>query len=135
MARCYCSKEDLEKTLAGASVKVDYYEVLSVTKTASDGEIKTAYRKLAMKFHPDRNPGDHKAEESFKEISEAYEVLCDGQKREVYDRFGHEGLERGGGRGGFCPGRFAEFLGDRFLGILGGGRGGPRRGADLRYAM
>lgn len=116
--------------------KRDYYEVLGVAKDCGEDELKRAYRKLAMKLHPDRNPGDHKAEESFKEVSEAYEVLCDGQKREIYNRFGHEGLERGGGASGFGAGGFADLFGDVFSDIFGGaGRSGPRRGADLRYAM
>ncbi|MDE0855330.1 MAG: DnaJ domain-containing protein, partial [Nevskia sp.] len=80
--------------------KRDYYEVLGISKEAGDDELKKAYRKLAMKYHPDRNPGDHSAEERFKEASEAYEVLCDVQKREVYNRYGHEGLQRGGGAAG-----------------------------------
>lgn len=131
-------------------MKLDYYEVLSVTKTASDGEIKTAYRKLAMQFHPDRNPGDKRAEDKFKECSEAYGVLSDPQKRAAYDRFGHAGVggaaQQGGG--GF-PGGFGGFngnpqdLGDIFGDIFGemfsggGGRKGSRaqRGRDLRYDM
>src|ERR1700752_2928855 len=117
--------------------KRDYYEVLGVTKEAGDDELKKAYRKLAMKYHPDRNPGDHAAEEKFKEANEAYEVLTDPQRREVYNRFGHEGLQRGGGgpgAGGFGAG-FADIFGDVFSDIFGGGRSGPRRGADLRYTM
>ncbi len=106
--------------------KRDYYEVLMVTKTATEDELKKAYRKLAMKHHPDRNPGDHAAEEAFKECSEAYEVLTDPQKRAVYDQYGHEGLQRGGGAGAGAGG---------FADIFGGGRGGPRRGADLRYRV
>ncbi|TJY55788.1 molecular chaperone DnaJ [Sinimarinibacterium sp. CAU 1509] len=120
--------------------KRDYYEVLGVARDASDDELKKAYRKLAMKFHPDRNPGDHTAEEAFKEISEAYEVLTDEQKRAIYNRHGHEGLNRGGGGGGFGgTGGFADIFGDVFSDIFGGGggggRSGPRRGADLRYMM
>lgn len=133
-------------------MKADYYEVLSVTRTASDGEIKTAYRKLAMQFHPDRNPGDRAAEEKFKECSEAYGVLSDPQKRAAYDRFGHAGVggASGGGPGGF-PGGFGGFngnpqdLGDIFGDIFGemfnmGGAGGRRqsrqqRGRDLRYDL
>jgi molecular chaperone DnaJ len=120
--------------------KRDYYEVLGVAKQAGDDEMKKAYRKLAMKYHPDRNPGDHAAEEKFKEVSEAYEVLTDAQKRAVYDQYGHEGLQRGGaGGGGFGgAGGFADIFGDVFSDIFGGGgggRGGPRRGSDLRYMM
>ena len=74
--------------------KLDYYEVLGVTRSASDGEIKSAYRKLALKYHPDRNPGDHSAEEKFKEAAEAYGVLADGDKRSAYDRFGHAGVNQ-----------------------------------------
>jgi molecular chaperone DnaJ len=120
--------------------KRDYYEVLGVGKQAGDDELKKAYRKLAMKYHPDRNPGDKAAEERFKEISEAYEVLTDAQKRAVYDQYGHEGLQRGGaGAGGFGAGGFADVFGDVFADIFGGGggrgRSGPRRGSDLRYMM
>lgn len=115
--------------------KRDYYEVLGVAKECGDADLKKAYRKLAMKYHPDRNPGDQAAEDAFKEISEAYEVLSDAQKREVYDRYGHEGLQRGGGGGGGGAG-FADIFGDVFADIFGGrGGGGPRRGADLRYTM
>ncbi len=96
--------------------KRDYYEVLGVARTATDGEIKSAYRKLALKFHPDRNPGDHTAEEKFKECAEAYAVLADGDKRAAYDRFGHAGVSSAAGAGaGFDPTIFADF-GD----ILGG---------------
>ena len=86
--------------------KADYYEVLGVSRTASDQELKSAYRKLALKFHPDRNPGDKEAEEKLKEASEAYQVLCDPDKRAAYDRFGHAGVT-GGGPGGFGGGPFA----------------------------
>ena len=127
--------------------KRDYYEVLEVTKTASETEIKSSYRRLAMKFHPDRNPGDDLAEEKFKECAEAYAILADAQKRSLYDRFGHAGVSSAaGGSAGFDPSVFAEFgdfadiLGNMFgFGDLfsGGGRrrGGPQRGADLRYDL
>ncbi|MBD3333639.1 DnaJ domain-containing protein, partial [candidate division GN15 bacterium] len=88
--------------------KRDYYEVLEVERTASEDQIKTAYRKLAMKYHPDRNPGDSSAEEKFKEATEAYEVLKDSQKRQMYDQYGHAGLGQGG-MGGFGGGGFAGF--------------------------
>src|SRR6266540_6366024 len=94
--------------------KRDYYEVLGVERNASEEEIKKAYRKLALKHHPDRNPGDKAAEEKFKEAAEAYSVLCDKDKRGVYDRYGHAGLGQTGA-GGFDPNAFADF-GD----ILGG---------------
>jgi molecular chaperone DnaJ len=120
----------------------DYYEVLGVAKTASDAEIKSAYRKLALKYHPDRNPGDKAAEDAFKEAAEAYAVLCDAEKRGLYDRFGHQGVNAaGGGAQGFDPrvfGDFADILGNIFAfgDIFGGGRrGGPQRGADLRYDL
>src|SRR5512147_3234349 len=125
--------------------KADYYEVLGVPRNASDQEIKSAYRKLALKYHPDRNPGDKGAEEKFKEAAEAYAVLADAEKRSAYDRFGHAGVGAGVGAGGFDPSTFAGFedifgnLGDLFgFGdIFGGGRrrGGPQRGADLRYDL
>jgi len=126
--------------------KRDYYEILSVTRTATEVEIKSAYRKLAMKYHPDKNPGDAAAEEKFKEAAEAYAVLADGEKRSLYDRFGHAGVKGAAGAGaGFDPNVFAEFgdfadiLGNMFgFGDLFGGgrrRGGPQRGADLRYDL
>ena len=124
--------------------KRDYYEVLGVAKTATDQEIKSAYRKLALKYHPDRNPGDKAAEEQFKEAAEAYSVLADTDKRHMYDRFGHAGLG-GAATGGFDPTVFTGFedilggLGDifGFGDVFGGGRrrGGPQRGADLRYDL
>jgi molecular chaperone DnaJ len=125
--------------------KRDYYEVLEVVKTASDGEIKSSYRRLAMKFHPDRNPGDHTAEERFKECAEAYAILADPDKRAAYDRYGHAGVQGAAGAGGFDPTVFTGFedilggLGDIFgFGVVFGGgrrRGGPQRGADLRYDL
>ncbi len=114
--------------------KRDYYEVLGVAKDAGDDDLKKAYRRLAMKYHPDRNPDNPDAESHFKEANEAYEVLSDGQRREIYNQYGHEGLQRGGGGGDF--GGFADVFGDIFSDIFGGGgRGGPRRGANLRYTM
>jgi len=126
--------------------KRDYYAVLEVEKTANETELKSSYRKLAMKYHPDRNPGDKAAEEKFKEAAEAYAVLCDPEKRSLYDRFGHQGVSSGAGAGaGFDPsvfnefGDFADILGNMFgFGDLFGGgrrRGGPQRGADLRYDL
>jgi molecular chaperone DnaJ len=124
--------------------KRDYYEVLGVERNANDQQLKSAYRKLAMKYHPDRNPGSAEAEEAFKEAAEAYQVLCDPQKRAAYDRYGHAGVS-GVGAGGFDPNAFAGFedifsnLGDIFgFGDVFGGRrrrGGPQRGADLRYDL
>jgi molecular chaperone DnaJ len=124
--------------------KRDYYEVLGIPRTASDQEIKSAYRKLALKYHPDRNAGDKVAEEKFKEAAEAYAVLADTDKRHMYDRFGHAGLG-GAATGGFDPTVFTGFedilggLGDIFgIGEMFGGqrrRGGPQRGADLRYDL
>jgi molecular chaperone DnaJ len=124
--------------------KRDYYEILGVSRTATDQEIKSSYRKLALQFHPDRNPGDKTAEEKFKEAAEAYAVLADNDKRHMYDRFGHAGLG-GAATGGFDPTVFTGFedilggLGDIFgFGDVFGGRrrpGGAQRGADLRYDL
>ncbi len=119
--------------------KRDYYEILEVSRTATDQEIKSSYRKLALKFHPDRNQGDKSAEEKFKEAAEAYAILSDSDKRARYDRFGHAGV--GNGAQGFDPSQFSGFedifggLGDIF-GFGGGNRrAGPQRGADLRYDL
>ncbi len=122
----------------------DYYDILGVSRTASEAEIKRAYRRLAMKYHPDRNPGDREAEARFKEINEAYEVLRDPQKRAAYDRFGHAAFEAGaagggagGGGGGFDFSAFTEAFEDLFAEFMGGGRrrAAATRGADLRYNL
>ena len=121
--------------------KRDYYQVLSVPRNATEEEVKKAYRRLAMKYHPDRNPNDREAEEKFKEAKEAYEVLTDPQKRSAYDQFGHAGLDaaRGGGPGFNPADAFGDIFGDVFGDIFGGGRGRGRsrvfRGADLRYEL
>ena len=123
--------------------KRDYYEILGVTRTVTDGELKAAYRKLAMQHHPDRNPGDAECEHKFKELSEAYDVLKDGDKRAAYDRFGHAAFEQGMGGGGHGFGAdFAHTFSDIFEDLfgMGGGRRGARgqgreRGSDLRYNM
>jgi len=135
------------------ATKRDYYELLGVSRTASADEIKKAYRKLAMKYHPDRNSGDKKAETMFKEVSEAYEVLSDPTKRQQYDRFGHDGLKAAFGPGGFDFARdfthgadLQDILGsifgeggsifDEFFGGgRGRSRGGPQKGADLRFDL
>ncbi len=128
----------------------DYYDILNVSRTANQDELKKAYRKLAMEHHPDRNPGNKAAEEKFKEISHAYDVLSDEQKRAAYDRYGHDAFTQGGsaGPGGFSGGpggfdfggSFADIFEDLFGGSSGGRRGGNQqesaaRGADLRYNM
>ena len=125
--------------------KRDYYEVLGVAREATDQQIKSAYRKLALKYHPDRNQGSAEAEERFKEAAEAYAVLADREKRSLYDRFGHAGVSGAAAGAGFNPDVFAGFedifgnLGDIFgFGDLFGGRrrrGGPQRGSDLRYDL
>ena len=125
--------------------KRDFYEVLGVARNASDEEIKKSYRKLAMKYHPDRNPDSKEAEDKFKEAKEAYEMLSDPQKKAAYDQYGHAGVDPNmggfGGAGAQGFGGFADAFGDIFGDIFGGGgrggRGGPQvyRGADLRYSM
>ena len=128
-------------------MKRDYYEILGVSKNASADEIKKAYRKLAIQYHPDKNPGDKASEEKFKEAAAAYEVLSDSDKRAKYDRFGHQAFAGGGGSSqGFhdVEDIFAQF-GDIFGDFFGMGSGGgsrrrrdpnqPRKGADLRYVM
>ena len=124
--------------------KRDYYEVLQVAQGTDEQDIKSAYRKLALKYHPDRNPGDHAAEEKFKEAAEAYSVLADPQKRGIYDRFGHAGLDASPSSSNIDPTVFSGFddilggLGDvfGFGDVFGGGRRrGPQHGADLRYDL
>ena len=119
----------------------DYYDILGLSKSASDSEIKSSYRKLAMKYHPDRNPGDKKAEEKFKEISESYEILKDPQKKAAYDQYGHAAFSQGssggasGGFSGFGSGGFSDIFEDMF----GMGGGSERRsastGSDLRLSL
>jgi len=122
--------------------KQDYYEVLGVDRDASDRDIKKAFRRMAMKYHPDRNPDDQDAEEKFKDVNEAYEILSDAQKKAAYDQYGHAGVDPnmgGGFGGGGFEGGFGDIFGDVFGDIFGGGGGGRRssvqRGADLRYNM
>src|ERR671939_1071046 len=127
--------------------KRDYYEILGVTRTASEQEIKSAYRRLAVKYHPDKNPGDAAAEERFKEAAEAYSVLSDADQRARYDRFGHAGVSSSAGAQGSWGaqgfGGIEDILGDLFgFGDVFGGRGGAsgrrsgaQRGADLRYDL
>ena len=124
--------------------KRDFYEVLGVAKTATDADLKSAFRKAAMQCHPDRHPGDKDAERRFKELNEAYQMLSDGQKRAAYDRFGHAAFENGGGGagfpgGGFQGGSMSDIFEDLFGDVFGGGQrrsaGGRERGADMRYNM
>ena len=119
--------------------KRDYYEVLGVDHGASEADVKKAYRRLAMKYHPDRNPDDEDAEERFKEATEAYEILADKEKRERYDRFGHAGVEgMASGFDGFS-GNFSDIFSDVFGDLFSTGRGRSRssvqRGGDLRYSL
>ncbi len=123
--------------------KRDYYEILGVNRSATDAELKSAFRKLAMQHHPDKNPGNAEAEAKFKELNEAYQMLSDGQKRAAYDRYGHEAFEQNGGGGGFgFNGDFGSSMADIFEDLFGGmgGRGqrrsdGRERGSDLRYNL
>ena len=119
--------------------KSDYYDTLGVSKNADEAELKKAYRRYAMKYHPDRNQGDTKSEEKFKEVKEAYDVLSDSQKRAAYDQFGHAGVDTSaGGAGGFsgAGAGFGDIFGDVFGDIFGGGQGArTQRGTDLRYNL
>jgi molecular chaperone DnaJ len=124
--------------LTGSMSKRDYYEVLGVSKSAGEQEIKKAYRRTAMKYHPDRNPDDKNADSKFKEATEAYEVLSDNEKRSAYDQFGHAGVDQSMGAGaGFQGGSFSDIFGDVFGDIFGGGgrRQGSQRGSDLQYTL
>ena len=121
--------------------KRDYYDILGCSRDADDAALKSAFRKKAMQYHPDRNPNNAEAEHKFKELNEAYQVLSDGQKRDAYDRFGHQAFENGGGPQGF-GGDFSSSMSDIFEELFGmaggrrrGGGGGRERGADLRYNM
>src|SRR3954466_4464192 len=124
--------------------KRDYYEVLGVARSANEQEIKSAYRKLAVRFHPDKNPGDQEAEDKFKEAAEAYSVLSDAEQRQRYDRFGHQGVSGASGQawGAAGFGGIEDILGDLFgFGDVFGGRGqggrrsAAQRGSDLRYDL
>ena len=120
--------------------KRDYYEILGVPRNATEAELKKAYRRLAMKYHPDRNPDDDQAEARFKEAKEAFEILGDSRKRAAYDQFGHAGVDQASRGGGFSAAdAFGDIFGDVFGDIFGGGRGRGRsrvfRGADLRYQL
>ncbi|ACC98849.1 Chaperone protein DnaJ [Elusimicrobium minutum Pei191] len=125
-----------------AKQKEDYYKILEVTRNATSVEIKSSYRRMAMKYHPDRNPGNKEAEERFKEVNEAFSILSDPQKKQVYDNYGHDGLNNGGFGGGFQGGGFTDIndifssvFGDMFGGSFGGGkarRNSPQRGSDLK---
>ncbi len=119
--------------------KRDYYEILGVDRNASEADLKKAYRRMAQKYHPDRNPDDEEALTRFREAKEAFEVLSDSQKRAAYDQFGHAGVDQGagggGGYGGFGGADFSDIFGDVFGDIFGGGRRRSARGADLRYNL
>ena len=115
--------------------KRDYYEVLGVDKNADEKEIKKAYRRVAMKYHPDRNPDDPDADEKFKEASEAYEILSDAEKRQAYNQYGHAGVDpQMGGGAGFGGGSFSDIFGDVFGDIFGGG-GGARRNPNAQHHL
>lgn len=134
---------------SGSMAKRDYYEILGAAKNASADDLKKAYRKLAMQYHPDKNPGNKDAENKFKELNEAYDVLKDEQKRAAYDRFGHQAFEggrgpggMGGSAGGFDPGAFSDIFEEMFGDFMGGMRGGggarnnaAQRGNDMRYTL
>jgi len=116
--------------------KRDYYEILGISRNASEDEVKKTYRRLAMKYHPDRNADDHTSEEKFKQIKEAYEVLSDSHKRAAYDQFGHAGVEgAAAGFGGMGGMNFTDVFGDIFGDIFGGARGGSQRGSDLYFNL